>query len=175
MTANNEYTFASTVTNIAYMLPALCALERDPVVFVLFATLTITSALFHAFPAERILQKLDVVSIYAIFAYLPYYLTGNWQLLVLGGALSLPYIANKISPKRSVSSTSVVTAMFAGTAVLAWGGPYFWFAIGAFVLAGVFSLAAERLNKPGSYRYSDLLHGAWHVATAAGFTFLILN
>lgn len=189
MTSNPTHQDWSTWTNIAYLAPAVVAfMSGFYILSILFATLAVTSGLFHAFPPteynpntkewERgsLYQKLDVVSIYAILGYLPYVITGNWQILVLSLFLTTPYIVNKFTDPTPVCSSVVVPAMFIGVAILNFSLSWIW-ALGilSFLIAGVFALISNKAHDELLYFKSDVFHGLWHIFTALGFIIIVIG
>lgn len=197
MTANRFHKKYSVYSNVAYLLPAVTSfIQGHPGLGTLFALLAFNSFQFHRSPTNISWQNADVASIYSIFAYLPFVITGIWEVAVVSFTFGLPYIINKLNKKPPVSSTTVVTIMFGATAVLSWGNPYFWFAISSFLSAGGLSVFAERFDriadehlniakefKVGSpyvqslkaYRVSDIFHAGWHILTGAGFNFIVMG
>lgn len=175
MTANPHYKTWSVWTNLSFILPAIVGLYNlDWIIGLLFLGLLTTSSLFHKMPDTRLYQNLDVVNIYVILAYLPFYFTGDWKILLLAAGLTAPYIINKFKDKTPVSSTNAVTLMFLGVAVLGFQQVFWYLSILSFLIAGVFSILAEKKKREGEYRFSDIYHGLWHYFTGQGFALLLI-
>lgn len=175
--------FWSTITNVAFLYPAVCSYIQNPQSWPLSLALVglmLGSGLFH-FHHDIKYAIYDWVAMYWVFwSYSAYYLvlrTQNllWWLLALGATLLfwwLYLLAQKVPARRLLLQTiylalaALVTAILAGQTL---PQSVFWQSVALFVLAFTFRQLGDWVWPS----HEDFLHGLWHVVAAIGFVWLI--
>lgn len=190
----------SVVTNIGFIIAGIIQIVfwEQYIIAGLLVMLGITSGIFHYYKSlyhslkddevewsgvvkthkkMKFWQDWDVVSIYLIFAFFPYQMSGNeWWLL---WALPLVIVSmNKLGwiyPSKHTHSEEIIAAGSVVAFTVAFFYVAWWLVLLSlifFTISLIFNRRGDKLEKVGNHLSHDTEHSYWHTLTSIGFSLL---